>query len=224
MREFPDHSTTALRMKMTSPKEKLNELSSLISDDRLRSTVDVILSNEDFFKFPASTHLHHAYVGGLCTHTIEVTTLAIRLLEMHPKANADVVIAGCLWHDFAKIWDYKLVTYFKSSDAEKPFGDLPRRYVLAEGHEAYKKVYQADFDYKDKVHHISGSMAEFTSAANDMEVNRGLIQEVQHAILAHHGRKEWGTVKEPQTLEAWLLHTADYSSAHYGQAKEKPLT
>lgn len=204
-----------------SPKEKITELSKIISDGKLRSTIDVILCNEDFFKFPASTHMHHAYVGGLVTHTHEVTTTAAALCIMHPRANKDVVIAAALWHDFAKIWDYKLVTYFKSLDKEKPFGDLPKRYVTVEEHEAYKKIYQADFGYKDRIHHVSGSMAEFTSAAINRGVGRDIIQAVQHAILAHHGRKDWGTVKDPQTLEAWLLHTADYSSAHFGLTKEK---
>ena len=199
--------------------EEISKLSSVISDSVLRSTIDVILNNEDFFNFPASTHMHHAYVGGLATHTIEVTQTAGALCLMHPKADKDIVMTAALWHDFAKIWEYNLVVYFKSFDKDKPFGDLPRRHVLVESHEAYKKIYQANFEYKDRIHHVSGSMAEFTTAATVRGVNRSKIQAVQHAILAHHGRKDWGTVKEPQTIEAWILHTADYSSAHYGVTK-----
>ena len=199
--------------------EEISKLASIISDSTLRSTVDVILNHEDFFSFPASTHIHHAYVGGLAAHTIEVSQIAGALCLLHPKADKDIVIAAAIWHDFAKLWDYKLVTYFKSLDKEKPFGDLPKRYVMVEEKEAYKKVYQADFDYKDRIHHISGSMAEFTVAATIGGVSRSKIQAVQHAILAHHGRKDWGTVKDPQTIEAWILHTADYSSAHFGPTR-----
>jgi hypothetical protein len=202
-----------------SPQEKIIELAKIISDEKLRSTVDVILNNEKFFKYPASTHIHHAYTGGLAAHTGEVASIATSLCLIHPKADKGIVMAAALWHDFAKIWDYKLTVHFRSPDEDKPFGDLPRRYVLVEDHESYKKIYQADFEYKDRIHHVSGSMAEFTSAATNRGVDRKTIQAVQHAILAHHGRKDWGAVKDPQTLEAWILHTADYSSAHFGPKK-----
>jgi 3'-5' exoribonuclease len=35
-------------------------------------------------------------------------------------------------------------------------------------------------------------------------------------MLAHHGRKEWGSPVEPATNEAWILHAADMMSSREG--------
>lgn len=43
---------------------------------------------------------------------------------------------------------------------------------------------------------------------------------VGHCILAHHGRKDWGSPIEPQTQEAYLLHAADTWSSRFGPWKE----
>lgn len=40
------------------------------------------------------------------------------------------------------------------------------------------------------------------------------LERLTHAILAHHGRKEWGAPVEPHTAEAWLVHLADYAESH----------
>ena len=202
--------------------EKILSLGHLINDGRLRNTIVNIVNEPRFFTYPASTHVHHAYTGGLAAHTIEVSEFAIEFQKSLPGANLDIIITAALWHDFAKIWDYKISTYF-----EEQFEEIPKRHVVFQSVEppyfpVRKTVFVSDFDYKDKVHHISGSMAEFTSAALLEGVDRKLIQRVQHAILAHHGRKDWGTVKDPQTVEAWILHSADYASAHFGPKKNAP--
>lgn len=44
-------------------------------------------------------------------------------------------------------------------------------------------------------------------------VGEARLDALLHAILAHHGRKEWGAPVEPATLEAWLVHLADLAEA-----------
>ncbi len=188
-----------------------------ISNPDLRSACWRIEDSKDFFKWPASTYFHHAYVGGLWIHTAEVLDFALKDSEAFPQVNKDVLIAAALWHDYAKIWDYKLSTYFNDQ-----YNELPKRYVLVEDHISYKKVYIEDIEYKKKIHHITGSVAEFTCHAFPRGVDRKIIQEIQHCIIAHHGfLKEWGSIREPQSLEAILLHHADYKSAHFGPRKNK---
>lgn len=189
---------------------------SLIEEPRLRKSCQKILDTPEFFTHPASTGIHHGYVGGLAIHTLEVLDYAVAISKPFPQADMDVLIASGLWHDYGKIWDYKLVTVFKDQ-----YNELPKHYVLVESHNDYKKVYIADTEYKNQIHHITGSTAEFTAAAISAGVDRKTIQEVQHCIIGHHGRKDWGSIKEPQTLEAWLLHSADYASAKFGARKDK---
>jgi len=186
----------------------------LIEEPNLRKSCQKILDTPDFFTHPASTGIHHGYVGGLLVHTLEVLDYTVALSKAFPQTDLDILIASALWHDYAKIWDYKLITYFNGQD-------LPKYHVLSKDEEYYKKAYVADLEYKNKIHHVTGSTAEFTAAAISAGVSRETIQKVQHCIIGHHGRKDWGSIKEPQTLEAWLLHSADYASAHFGPRKDK---
>lgn len=45
-------------------------------------------------------------------------------------------------------------------------------------------------------------------------MNPSLIEHTQHAILAHHGRLEWGSPVVPATPEAFLVHHLDMLSGH----------
>lgn len=193
---------------------ELKKYTSKILDKNLRIACEKLSEYPDFFTHPASTGIHHGYVCGLFTHTLEVIDYALKIAELFPNVNKDVLIASGLWHDLGKIWDYKLVTIFEDED-------LPKYYVLAKDHGNYKKVYIADSGYKNQIHHITGSTAEFTAAAIAAGVDRATIQKIQACIISHHGRKDWGSIKEPQTLEAWLLHSADYASANFGPRKDK---
>lgn len=60
--------------------------------------------------------------------------------------------------------------------------------------------------------HVSISHARYVEAV-------GRDWEVEHAILAHHGRREWRSPVEPQTLEAWIVHWADMASARPWERK-----
>ena len=46
--------------------------------------------------------------------------------------------------------------------------------------------------------------------------------ELLHIILSHHGRQEWGSPKEPQTREAWLVHLCDMISSRVGGDPDRP--
>lgn len=76
--------------------------------------------------------------------------------------------------------------------------------------------------YHDQIRHVSGSYAYWVKIAEDQGISQELTDAIGHCILAHHGRKEWGSPIEPQTVEAQILHFADMLSMEYGLQKEKP--
>jgi 3'-5' exoribonuclease len=41
-----------------------------------------------------------------------------------------------------------------------------------------------------------------------------------HLLLSHHGLKEWGSPRRPKTIEALLLHYADYIDAYLSTYRE----
>lgn len=143
---------------------------------------------------------HHAYPGGLLVHTAEVLSLALSMAEKLGKHSVyDVLTSAAIYHDLCKVREYKL---HEDGTIEK----LP---------------------YRKLVRHIAGSVAEFTYDLYSLTLDRTWppVQEeteiaIMHAMLAHHGRPEWGACVEPQTVEAHILHYADMLSAGFGPDKE----
>lgn len=171
--------------------QKLHDYAANVSDDRLRSTCFSMLANPNYERFPewpAAITFHHTHSGGLVDHTLEVVEYGLHMGAQFPAFSPDIYITAALYHDLAKIWDYQQVS---ASEWERA-------------------------PYVKLVHHINGSNAEFVKLAYFHGVDRETTNVISHAILAHHGRKEWGSPVEPQTLEATILHQADMLSAKYG--------
>ena len=196
-------------------KQRLQNHINSINSVGLRIACDTILDTPEFSTCPASIRFHHAYEGGLLAHTVEVCDAVKHISSYHYHANLvgflggdvnhDILLTAALWHDYAKIKEYELT--------EKDYG-ITRSASIFSVTEKYSIT-----DYAKRIHHIQGSAIEFTVSAREQGVDESVIEQVQHCILAHHGRKEWGSPVEPQTLEALILHQADMLSAHYGKTK-----
>jgi 3'-5' exoribonuclease len=164
-----------------------------ISDPKLKEVCNELKGYKDYWTWPASVGHHHSFEGGLIMHTLEVATNALHTSKIFEQGNDDILLTASLWHDLAKIWEYNKVRC--GNDMTDTFWEKG--------------------DYHGKVHHISGSTAEFTAIAIKHEVDREAIQKVQHCIIAHHGQKDWGSPRKPESIEAILLHQADMLSAMF---------
>ncbi len=177
----------------------------------LRRVVDLFYADDNFRlqfeRTPGAVRGHHAKLGGLLLHVYEVTSIAKHTARTM-KANVDLVVAGALLHDVGKV-------------------------------EAYC-IDGGAFDYTTcgllLGHVVLGSfMLERRLAAVGMAsiCSEGQLLEVQHMILSHHGKREFGSPVEPMTTEAEIVHWADESSAkandmlesleepeHFGSGKE----
>lgn len=201
----------------TDPYYNMNQdikfLINQIENKKLRECCGHILLYDDFLKWPGAIGFHHAYEEGLYYHTVEVVNYSLDKARSFPEVDTDVLIAAGIWHDIAKIWDYKLEVVFSEQE-------LPKRFLLLEQTPGCKTGW-TNGDFHKKVHHITGSNCEFTHHALSYGVDRETIQKVQHCIASHHGRKEFGSPVEPQTLEAYILSQADMLSAQFGAWKNK---
>lgn len=67
---------------------------------------DVYLNDEDlmanFRAAPAAMSLHHAWIGGLLEHTLQLLKLADVMLPLYPRLNRDMVLMGLFLHDLGK--------------------------------------------------------------------------------------------------------------------------
>jgi 3'-5' exoribonuclease len=160
---------------------------------KLRSLCIKVLENEDWLKgYGASVgtpHAHHAYPGGLVVHTAEVLENALRMANSEANQHADQNV---------------ITTAVVFHDVMK----------IADSDSEGKKT-----EYTKLIYHIAGSCIKFACWADDINLQEELVTKISHAILAHHGRKEWGSPVEPETIEALIVHQADLLSCRYGMGR-----
>lgn len=180
-------------------------------DDLLQAIVLKTWNESNFLhkETPASLSKHHAYTWGLLRHTLEVADNLAGVTMLH---NRNVSMTAALLHDVAKVYDYSLKDFFDGQE-------LPKHHLFVEKRANIATAWVTT-DYYQQIHHVQGSYGLFMVQAMKFGLRTELMDEIGHAILAHHGRRDWGAAVEPQTLEAVLVHQADYLSAHFGYSKK----
>jgi 3'-5' exoribonuclease len=177
-----------------------------ISSSTLELACLKVIEDDRFFVSPAAARKHQAWTGGLAQHTKEVMEIALATASaetLYDIVNVDIIIAGVLWHDYGKIWDYKKNDL---SNSEKV--DYVQTY--------HEKVPEWVYDrHRWTIRHLSRSYAEFLIAAKEAGCPDLEIEEVSHCILAHHGRHEYGSPVTPLSVEAAIIHNSDSIDAFY---------
>lgn len=184
-------------------RDRIAELVDVIKHPELRRICSWALnSNSGFYSAygaAVDTAHHHAYEGGLAVHTLEVMSIANYYAGMPYLGR---VYQGTPDNDFSECVDRDVVL------TAALFHDYGK---IDDYDENGKKT-----DYRNKIRHVSGSHAFFLRWAHASGIPLGTTRAIEHCILAHHGRPEWGSPVEPQTVEAHILHYADNLSARYG--------
>jgi len=164
-----------------------------LRDEYLERLCSRVIDDSRFRICPASVGKHHSWPGGLLKHTLEVVQFSLNMCKASCEAldagkipiDDHVVALAAVFHDYAKIYCYE------------------------ERGNGWVKT-----DYSNKIQHVYGSAEFFSNLARDCQVPQGLIGDVVHAILAQHGRNEWGSPVTPYSREAWIVHLADMASVN----------
>lgn len=190
-----DQSLQSLGM-MASRKldDMVSELAAIIASinhQGLRELLGAIFDTnkpfaEKFKRHPGAVKNHHAYIGGLLEHTLEVAQGALDHCNRNNKINRDILVAAALVHDIGKVREIEV-------DA---FG-------LGIGFTREGKL----------LRHISLGMEMLEHACQVVKLAPEVGLMLKHCILSHHGQAEWGSPVEPMFLEAELLHYLDNLSA-----------
>lgn len=164
------------------------------------------LANEKFKTWSGSSkpEQHHYGKGGLCKHTKEVVKLmrdTATSLGIQGELDPVEMYLAALFHDCGKIWDYEPV-------------DSTMNHWRGTTH-------------KRMIHHISRGAIWWNDCVSEYRTqNPGSTKYdkyedlVTHAILAHHGRREFGSPVTPKTKVAWLLSLCDGISARMDDANK----
>lgn len=178
--------------------EMYTELLAIISSIKntyLKQLLESFFKDEAFKKkfcnSSAAKTVHHGFVGGLLEHTLSVTKLCDYYCTMYPILKRDLLLTAAMCHDIGKIKEI-------SSFPENDYTD----------------------DGQLLGHIVMGSMMIGEKAAEIAGFPHGLLAQVQHCILAHHGKYEFGSPKIPAIIEAVALNYADDTDAKLETFKE----
>lgn len=165
-------------------QRRLRELIGSIREPMLKALLEAFFGDEEFLKgfseAPASIQLHSAAVGGLLRHTLNVAEVCLKVVELHPELDRDLVLAGALLHDIGKVQSLKITSNISQTEA----GNLLSHITLGD-QELVRRIALVD-GFPDL-----------------------LALKLRHILLAHHGKKEWGSPVEPMFPEALAVHEAD---------------
>lgn len=140
---------------------------------------------EKFRRAPAATVMHHAYIGGLLEHTVNLLELALRVIPLYPKLSLDLVLAGLFLHDIGKSAELACDTTFGYTDEGQLIGHIVQAVMWID-----KK-------------------ADAVAARSGRPFPQQLRWVLQHIILSHHGQFEFGSPKLPAVPEAIAIHHLD---------------
>lgn len=187
--------------------EEIEKVLALIEDSATQNFTRKCLEkiHDKFIVQAGSTGQHHAWPGGLLTHSVSVARLGLAIADhyigMGVRLDRDIVIAGGLLQDIGKVLCYKKLESF--APQYPPNSDRPIQVPT------YAKTYE-DRHY----HHIPIGFHMAMTVAEEMGlVEDEPIKHILHLIISHHGRKEWSSPQPPKTMEALICHTADQMDA-----------
>jgi 3'-5' exoribonuclease len=168
--------------------EEFEKVVATIQNRFLRRLLELMTEDsalaEGFKNTPGGKLWHHAYVGGLLAHTLNVAQICEKAANMYELVNRDLLITGALVHDIGKIGTYSAKGFFDYTDEGRLVGHIVSGYELVE-----KKIQ---------------TMGDFPP---------NLALELKHLILSHQGQLEFASPVVPKTIEAIILHYADEMDA-----------
>lgn len=133
-----------------------------------------------FRQVPAAKYFHHAYIGGLLQHTVNVCRLADQVASLYPEVDRDLLLSAAMLHDLGKVEELACGHTIDYTDEGRFLGHM----LIA-----------------DEI--LREAIAATPGFPRELEL------KLRHAILSHHGELEWGAPKRPKTVEALILHHLD---------------
>jgi 3'-5' exoribonuclease len=161
-----------------------------IQAPRLARTLGLFYDDPDFRdryeQCPASLSGHHAELGGLLKHTCEVAHIGLGIGRLYPAADPDLILAGVLLHDIGKLESYRWDGVFEMTVPGSVIGHVVLGALMLD-----RRV----------------------RAESSMPCTEDELLILEHLLLSHHGKLEFGAPVVPMTLEAEIIHYADNASA-----------
>lgn len=152
-----------------------------IKDPNIKAIIDKALERHwlTFSTHPAAKSNHHNHLSGLLYHVTSMLQLAEGICNFYKNLNRDLLYAGIILHDLGKTVELT--------------GAIATDYTT-EG---------------KLVGHISIMSATIKMIADELKIDNEIPILLQHMVLAHHGKLEFGSPVLPLLIEAEVLCLID---------------
>jgi 3'-5' exoribonuclease len=178
-------------------RNELNAIIKRIPHEGLRLTVESVLAEQEerFFEAVAAMGMHHAYRHGLLEHTLRMAKCAEALLPLYPKVDASLAIAGTVLHDIGKVQEYTRLEPGMAKASFTRAGNLHGHLVLG------------------------AFLVREHATKVGLEVS--LRERLEHILLSHHTKREYGACQTPSTPEAVFVARLDDMDAKLSAIEEE---
>jgi 3'-5' exoribonuclease len=129
---------------------------------------------------PAAMSYHHAFLGGLLEHVLSLVELGDQLCDHYAYLRRDLLLAGMVLHDLGKVEELSFSCGFRYSTRGQLLGHIAMGLEIVQ----------------EKIRQIPAFPPELKS-------------QLEHIILSHHGKLEFGSPKEPMFPEALVMNFLD---------------
>ncbi len=167
-----------------------------IKHRQLKALVGEFLADAELMKrfqnAPAAMKMHHTYIGGLLEHTHNMLRVAVAILPLYPKVQADLVLAGIFLHDMGKTEELSYDMAFSYTDSGQLIGHVVQSLLMVNQ--------KAD-----------------ALKAKGTEIDKPILDALGHIILSHHGQYDFGSPKLPAMPEAFMVYYIDDLDAKMNQ-------
>ena len=162
----------------------IGEYVATFQNEHLKALLEAFMGDpqiaEAYRQAPAAKALHHAFIGGLLEHVVSLIKLCDTVAPLYPQVNRDLLLTGAFLHDIGKI---------------------------------YELNYQRSFSYTTKGQLLGHMIIELEMLHEKISLVPNFPQElkllIEHLIISHHGKYEFGSPKLPMFPEALMLHYLD---------------
>lgn len=160
------------------------ELADGFSDRDLAELLKAVFAKykKELLLYPAAVRLHHAMQGGLLYHTLSILRLCQQVAKLYPTVDEDLLITGAALHDIGKIVEM---------DANEL--GLASQYTT-EG---------------NLLGHLVVGAMMVRDVAKEIGTPEDKVVLVEHMLISHHGKPEFGAAVPPKFLEAIILSKLD---------------
>lgn len=169
--------------------DRLRAIHLAIEDHSLRTLIgcfhDDAALMEKFTNAPAGIKAHHAYRGGLLEHVLTMSEIVVRIADLYPHINSNLLLLGVFLHDLGKIHELEYEGTFAYTDEGQLLGHVHIGIELLNA----------------KIVECEARLGEPLSAEYKLRL--------KHLIHSHHGSYEFGSPKLPMTPEAIALTHID---------------